>query len=66
MGVAAKEIGIRFLKCLIAEGLVFLIWKGIMNKSEGKTILGGQKKKGIVWMNGQKCYILSDKEGWVE
>lgn len=66
MGVAAKEIGIKFCKFLIADYLAWLVWKGIKNKANGKTFFGNkvkqQKKTYVDWRNN---VILGDEDGWV-
>ena len=66
MGTVAKELAVRFCKALIVEGAAMLVVKGIKNRHHGKTFFGKDKKKGIVWLNGEKCYVLGKNEGWVE
>lgn len=66
MSAVAKEIGVKFLKFLIADGLAWLVWKGIKNKINGKTVFGnesGQKDKTYVDWKGN--VILGNRDGWV-
>ena len=66
MGAAAKEVGVKVCKFLIADILAYFIWKGLANKKNGKTIFGNkvdQKKKTYVDWNGN--VILGSQDGWV-
>lgn len=42
--MAAKELGLKFLKALIIEGAAYFTWKGVKNKIEGKTLFGKEQK----------------------
>lgn len=66
MGAVTKEIGIKFCKFLVAQGLAWLAWKGIKNKMNGKTVFGNkavQKEKTYVDWKGN--VILGNQDGWV-
>lgn len=66
MGAVAKEIGIKFCKFLIADGLAWLVWKGIKNKINGKTIFGNEsKQKEKTYVDWKGNVILGSQDGWV-
>ena len=66
MGVVAKEIGIKFCKFLIADCLAYLVWRGIRNKMNGKTVFGKKnEQKEKTYVDWKVNVILGNQDGWV-
>lgn len=66
MGAVAKKIGVKVCTFLIADAIAGMIWKGIKNRLDGKTVFGKkieQHKKTYVDWNGN--VILGNQDGWV-
>lgn len=68
MGVAAKNIGVRILKAILANAIGYLGWKAIKNAVEGKTVFGRDRpaeQKDKTYVDWKGNVILGPSDGKV-
>ena len=64
-----KELAIKVGKVVLANAIGYLIWKGIKNKIDGKTIFGNEKKiepNDNTYVDWHGNVVLGNSDGWVE
>ena len=62
-----KEMAVKIGKVVLANLVGYLIWKGIKNKINGKTILGNEKDKlkEETYVDWHGNVVLGAQDGWV-
>ena len=59
-------MGIKVCKFLIADAIAWLVWKGIKNKADGKTVFGNKvEQKTKTYVDWKGNVILGSQDGWV-
>ena len=63
-----KELAVKVVKVVLANAIGYVVWKGIKNKLNGKTIFGNEKKieNDNTYVDWHGNVVLGTQDGWVE